>query len=269
MALPLGGALASLFLPHVVGVGGLRAALLVLAGISLTAALSAAIWMRDAPPPPPTVVLPAAPIPTRDRRIWRLGAGSALLVVSQSSLVGFVVLFLHDARGLAPATAAAGLAAIQLGGAVTRIVAGRSSDREGMRIAPIRRIAIAGAVLLATTAALVDAPGAVLYPVLLAAGITAMTWNGLAFTAAAEISGRKRAGTAMSVQNTLIAVGTALAPALFGAVVDASSWSVAYGLCALAPLAAYVVLGPLVDDEEDRVRERVRRRQSLPATLSP
>jgi sugar phosphate permease len=269
MALPLGGALASLLLPHVAGVGGLRAALLVLAGISLTAALAAAAWMRDAPPPPPTLVLPASPPPTRDPRIWRLGAGSALLVVAQSSLVGFVVLFLHDARGLSAATAAAGLAAIQLGGAATRIAAGRLSDREGLRIAPIRRIALAGGALLAATAVLVDAPGALLYPVLLAAGITAMTWNGLAFTAAAEISGRKRAGTAMSMQNTLIAIGTALAPALFGVVVDASSWAVAYGLCAVAPIAAFAVLGPLVDDEEHRIRERARRRQSLPATLSP
>ena len=269
MALPLGGALASLLLPHVAGVGGLRAALLVLAGISLTAALAAAAWMRDAPPPPPTLVLPTSPPPTRDPRIWRLGAGSALLVVAQSSLVGFVVLFLHDARGLSAATAAAGLAAIQLGGAATRIAAGRLSDREGLRIAPIRRIALAGGALLAATAVLVDAPGALLYPVLLAAGVTAMTWNGLAFTAAAEISGRKRAGTAMSVQNTLIAIGTALAPALFGVVVDASSWTVAYGLCALALIAAYAVLGPLVGDEEHRIRERARRRQSLPATLSP
>ena len=39
-----------------------------------------------------------------------------------------------------------------------------------------------------------------------------MSWNGLAFTAAAEIVGPRAAGTAMSLQNTILAVGGALAP---------------------------------------------------------
>ena len=54
---------------------------------------------------------------------------------------------------------------------------------------------------------LAGAPGALLYPVLAAAGVTAMCWNGLAFTAAAEIAGRDRAGTAMSLQNTIVSIG--------------------------------------------------------------
>jgi sugar phosphate permease len=259
MALPLGGAAASVALPQLAGAGGLRGAFLTLAGLCLTAAVAAVAFMRDAPPPDrPLATIPAPP-PTRDARLWRLGAAGALLVAAQASMLGFVVLFLHDARGVSPALAAGALAALQLLGAGMRIVAGRRSDREGVRIAPIRRIALRNFAFLAATAALVHAPGLLLYPVLTCTAVSTMSWNGLAFTAAAEISGRARAGTAMSLQNTILAVGGALAPSAFGAVVEATSWTSAFAALALAPLLAVFVLRPLVGDEDARIAERERR----------
>lgn len=256
MALPLGGALASLALPVVVDADGLRGALLVLAGLSVTAALAALLWLRDAPPAPAAAVARAArvPHPVRDPRTWRLGAGSALLVTAQSALLGFLVLFLHDARGLSAGVAAAALAGAQLAAAGTRIVAGSRSDRSGLRLPLLRRIARRNAILVAGVAVLAGAPGVLLYPVLAAACVSTMTWNGLAFTAAAELSGRLRAGTAMSLQNTVVAIGSAIAPALFGAVVASTSWAIGFALCALAPAAAYRVLAPLQTDEAARAR---------------
>jgi sugar phosphate permease len=256
MALPLGGALGSLTLPWLAGEGGVRAALLSLAGLSLVAAIAAAAFMRDAPPPAVPLPPVESPPPTRDRRIWRLGTAGALLVAAQVSMLGFLVLFLHDARGLSAGAAAAGLAAVQLIGAGGRLVAGRRSDREGLRIAPMRRIAGRDALLLLALAAVVTAPDVVLYPILLAAAVSTMTWNGLAFTAAAEISGRARAGTAMSMQNTLIAVGGATAPTLFGTLVDATSWGVAFGVLSLTPALAFAILAPLEGDEDERVAAR-------------
>jgi MFS family permease len=194
----------------------------------------------------------------RDRRLWRLGTGGALLVAAQASMLGFIVLFLHDARGLSAASAAAWLAAVQLVGAGARIVAGRRSDREGLRIAPMRRIALRNFALLGLVAALASAPAVLLYPVLLCAAVSTMTWNGLAFTAAAEISGRAQAGTAMSFQNTIIAVGGALAPSAFGAVVESTSWTGAFALLAVAPLVAAWVLRPLEGEEDERLAERER-----------
>jgi sugar phosphate permease len=260
MALPLGGALASLSLPWLVDARGLDAAFVALAGLSLTAAVASALLMRD-PPPPPYAGLPPlpAPPPTRDARLWRLGAGGALLVCAQASMLGFIVLFLHDARDLSAATAATALAVVQLVGAGLRIVAGRRSDREGLRIAPMRRMAARNAALLATLAALARGPGAILYPLLILAAVATMTWNGLAFTAAAEISGRARAGTAMSLQNTIISVGGAVAPPAFGVLVEATSWTASFALLALAPLAAFVVLRPLEGDEDARIEARDRR----------
>jgi sugar phosphate permease len=256
MALPLGGALTSLTLPSVVDARGLDAAFVALAGLSITAAIAALVFMRDPPPAPARRPALPAPPPTRDRRLWRLGAGGALLVCAQSAMLGFIVLFLHDARDVSAAVAAAALGALQIVGALVRIVAGRRSDREGLRIAPMRRIAARNAALLAALGVLAGGPSVVLYPVLAVAAVSTMSWNGLAFTAAAEISGRARAGTAMSLQNTIISIGGVLAPTAFGLLVEATSWTAAYAVLAVAPLAAFVVLAPLEGDEDARIAAR-------------
>ncbi len=263
MALPLGGALSSFVLPSIVGAQGLRGALLAIAGLALTASLAAALWLRDAPDVTPGSAAAdyaaAAPPPMRDPRQWRLGAASALLVVAQTALLGFLVLFLVDERGLSAAPAAALLGAAQLGGALARLAVGRRSDQAGARVPLLRRIALRNAALVALVAALAGAPGIVLYPVLAVASVSVMGWNGLAFTTAAELSGRVRAGTAMSLQNAIIAAAGALAPALFGAVVEATAWPPAFALIALAPALAFVVLAPLEREEERRADLRAAR----------
>src|SRR5918997_2429158 len=53
MALPVGGSLGSLALPLLADAGGLQAAFLVTAGLILTSAVTAALFMRDAPPVAP------------------------------------------------------------------------------------------------------------------------------------------------------------------------------------------------------------------------
>lgn len=266
MALPLGGGVASLLLPAVAGVSGVRGALLALAGICATAGVAALVWMRDAPPMSAAAASYVAPPPMRDPRMWRLGAASALLVVGQSALLGFVVLFLVDERGFAIGAAAAVLAALQVSGALARLVVGRRSDRLGTRIPLLRRIAAADAVLLGAVAiAAAAAPTVVLLPLLLAAGVVAMSWNGLAFTTAAEIAGRMRAGTAVSLQNTIVSVGGAAAPAAFGALVAATSWPAGFAACALGPVAAWLVLAPLRGDESARAADREQRLARLAA----
>lgn len=254
MAVPLGGALSAFGLP---ALGGIRPALLVLAAACLAGAVAAAVWLREPPPAEYTPV--QAPAPLRDPRAWRLAAGSGLLVCAQVAVLAFVVLFLHDHHGLSAGLAAAALGAIQVGAALARLVAGRQSDRMGRRIIPLRRHALTMGTFLLATAALADAPLAILAPVLLAAGVLSMSWNGLSFTAAAELAGRERAGTALGLQGTIMRVISAGAGAGFGAAVAATSWSAAFALLALLPLAGWWLLGPLVAEEEQRVQARERR----------
>ena len=260
VGVPLGGGLAAIALPLLAGWNGIPLALAALAAGCLACALAAAIWMREPPPPPPNRPRVESPAPLRDARLWRLAAGSALLVVALSGLVGFTVVYLHDERGWSAGAAAAVLATMQVGGAVARVWAGRRSDRRDERIAPMRSLAAGSAILLVSTAALEWGPTAALVPVLVGAGVLGMSWNGLSFTAAAEMSGRERAGTAIGVQNATLVAAGAPASIAFAAAVTAAGWPVAWALLAVAQIAGIVVLGPLVPEERAR---RTARRERL------
>lgn len=258
-AIPLGGAMAALSLPPIALAAGLFEALLALGGFSLLAALVALLWMREPPPPPAGYPVVQAPVPSRDPRIWRLGAGSGLFVIAQAVLIAFTVLFLESEREMSLGAAAAVLATLQLGAAVTRIAIGIRSDRVERRIVPMRHVGLTGALLMGTLAVAADAPLAVLLPLLVAAGVVTSSWNGLAFTAAAEMAGRARAGTAMGLQNTLVSVIGVGASPLFGVLVEATSWRAGFAVFALAPLAGWWVLRPLEGEEDRRAAAREQR----------
>jgi MFS family permease len=235
-AIPIGGAVAALVLPAVATAGGLRAAFLALAGGCFGAAVAGGIGLREAPPDREET-LTRSEHPLRDRRIWRLAVASALLVGAQMSVLAFAVLFLHDERSLSTAVAAALLAIMQLLGAGLRIGMGRWSDRVGRRVAPLLRLSFALAVALSTSAALTEAPLALLLPALVLAGALGLSWNGLAFTATAELAGRARSGAALGFQQTALSIAAAATPPLFAALVEASSWGIAFGCAAVLPLA--------------------------------
>ena len=119
-------------------------------------------------------------------------------------------------------------------------------------------------VLLLAAAALTPAPAAIAVPVLLAGGVAAMSWNGLSFTAAAEISGRRQAGKAMGIQNTAMRFAAAGVPVSLGALASGVSWPVAFAVMGVTPLVARALLEPLVEDEHRRRRERLARLRSVP-----
>ena len=242
-ALPIGGLLAALLLPPIEAAGGLRAGLVALAVGCLVAALAGASGLREAPHEEGE--LSDIGHPVRDPRMWQLSVGSALVLAAQISILSFLILFLHGERGLSTAEAAGVFALIQALGAVARIVTGRWSDRLKARIAPLRRLALGLSVSLATAAVLLTAPLPILIPVFVAAGALSLSWNGLSFTAAAELAGRRRAGAALGFQQTALAITSAAAPPAFAAVVEAGSWSLAYGLAAAMPVAGVAVMRQL------------------------
>jgi MFS family permease len=235
-AVPLGGAAAALSLPPAAAAGGVRAGLLVLAGACFVTAVAGAVGLREAPPEPADGFGDVTH-PFRDARIWRLSGGSALLVGAQMTMLGFTVLFLHGERGLSTAAAAGVLALMQVLGAGLRVATGRWSDRLGARVAPLLRLSFGLSVALAATAALTAAPLVVLVPTLVVAGALSSSWNGLSFTAAAELAGRARSGAALGFQQTALSVAAAATPPVFALLVEQGSWSLGFGLAALLPLA--------------------------------
>jgi sugar phosphate permease len=193
---------------------GSRAALLVLAGFSLGAAGLAAGWLVEGPVDADIDdEADALRHPLRDRRIWRLSFGSAVMSCTQVAITGFVVLFLESQRGLTAAGAGLVLAAINVVGAAGRLVSGRRSDRRGGgRVALIRAIAAATAV---------------------------------AVTATVETAGPRRSGAALGLQQTLLGASIVVTPLAFAPFVQSTSWRAGFFVAAALPLVAVLVLRPL------------------------
>jgi hypothetical protein len=101
------------------------------------------------------------------------------------------------------------------------------------------------AVALVLTSALTDASLWLLVPALAVAGGLSMAWNGLAFTAAAELAGASRSGAAIGFQQTMLSGIGVAAPVLFATTVSRGSWALAFLLAAGFPLAGRAILRPL------------------------
>jgi sugar phosphate permease len=239
-AIPIGSIMAALVLPRL----SLEAAFVFLAAGLFVSGLAGGLLVRE-PPSAPALTAERIVSPLRDARMWRLASGSALLLTAQVCLVGFAVLFLHEQRKMSEAAAGLVVAVVSVIGAGLRIATGRWSDVLGARIVPLRRISLALAAAAALTAVVVSAPLAVLVPTFVAAGALAMSWNALSFTAAAEVAGQARSGAALGFQQTVLAGWGALAAPVFAATVAATSWRAGFALVAVAPIAAWRVLGRL------------------------
>jgi MFS family permease len=243
-AIPLGGLIGALTLPPIADAGGSEAAFLFLAGLIVTGAIVGALVLRgrDAA----DGIEPASVGRTiADTKLWRLSVGSGLYLYAQIAVLGFGVLFLVDEHGFSEQSAALVLAAGQVLAAAFRIGGGRWSDLLGARIVPLRRVGVSIVAVMLLTALLAGGPAELLVPTLvLACGLT-MAWNGLSFTAAAELAGALRTGAAIGVQQTVLAAIGVAAPVLFAATVSWMSWPAAFVVAALVPLAGWWLLAAL------------------------
>jgi sugar phosphate permease len=248
-AVPVGAGVGAIVLPALDSSLGLGAAFAALAGAQAAAALAAFTWLREAPGFPDEPLAGHVASPLRDRRLWQLAAGSTMLVSVQIALTGFVVLYLHEERGLSPGAAGAVLAVITVAGAALRIGLGRLSDQIGSRLRPLRALSLGLCVAMAAAAALTEAPDGILIAALVSAGALSVGWNGLSFTATAELAGRARSGAALGFQQTALGFGSLVAPLAFAALVEATSWQVAFAALALLPVGAFATFGPLLQAE--------------------
>jgi MFS family permease len=243
-AIPVGGLVAALVLPHLAAAGGSEAAFLFLAALCLVGALTGAVFLRGRESAdgvePESVARTIA-----DTRLWRLSVGSSLFLYAQIAVIGFGVLFLVEEHGFSEQTAALVFAGSQVLAAVFRVGGGRWSDRVGMRVVPLRQIGVGIACVLLATALLTGGPIAFLVPALILAGGLTMAWNGLSFTAAAELAGAARTGAAIGFQQTVLAACGIVAPLVFAATVSSASWEVAFLIAAIVPLGGWWMLRAL------------------------
>lgn len=118
-------------------------------------------------------------------------------------------------------------------------------DLSHSRIVPLRRVGVAVAASVIATGVFANGPVWLLVPALALAGALAQGWNGLAFTAAAELAGQGRSGVAIGVQQTVLYSLAVAAPVAFAASVSASTWPAAFVLAAIFPLVGSRALRPL------------------------
>ncbi len=240
-AVPVGGVIAAVAIPLLESP---RAAFLFLAALVLAGAVIGAVFLRSGAEHELEVADVESTL--HDLRLWIVCGASGLYLVAQVALMSFVVLFLHDARGFSTGAAAAVLAAAQVLAAGLRIGIGHWSDVLGSRIRPLRLVGVVVAVMLAVVAAAATANAWILVPAIAVATALSMAWNGLSFTIAAELGGR-RSGAAIGFQQTVLSAVGIAAPVGFAAAVSASSWQAAFAAAALFPLAGWWMLAAMRD----------------------
>lgn len=249
-AVPIGGAAAAVGIPWLASNGDPAKAFLALGAAAIVGAGIAALLLREAPARPEIHRAEVAR-PLRDLRNWLLAMGSGLFVVAQIALTSYSVLFLHQHRGLSTHSAAFVLAAMNVFGIAARIAAGRWSDRVGSRVGPLRVLGLLISAGTAAVALLIDAPLAVLVPTLAVAGVLSLSWNGVAFTAAAEMAGTGRSGAALGFQQTVLGVIAAIGTPAFAALVAATSWRAAFFAAAALPALGLLALRRVSSATED------------------
>ena len=252
-AIPFGGLVGALSLPPIVETGGSEAAFWFLGALSALGALVGAVVLRGRDVADGIVVASVATT-IGDRKLWRLSIASGLYVYAQVAVMGFGVLFLVDDHGFSEQSAALVFAAGQVLAMVFRIGAGRWSDLLRARVVPLRRVGVAVVAVMVLTAALASGPVWLLVPVLVLAGGLTMAWNGLAFTAAAELAGPVRSGAALGVQQTVLSASGVAAPVIFAACVSRGSWALAFLVAALFPFLGWWMLGSLSERRHTATR---------------
>lgn len=194
--------------------------------------------------------------------LWRIHVVSSLLMMPQVITVTFMLVWLINAQHWSVASAGALVTISQLAGALGRVAAGRWSDRVGSRMRPLRMVA-AGTALIMMLLALTDHLGSsIAVAFMVAVSVFAVLDNGLESTAITEFAGPFWSGRALGTQNTSQRLAAAAGPPLFGALIAATGYPLAWLVCGLFPLAAvpFVPARLLPPGLETRARRQSVRR---------
>ena len=242
VAAPIGGALAGVGLPTIAA-DGTAPAFVTLAVVCAVGAVFAALWLSPHDPAPLAAGAPR--MRRNDPRVWRLAVGCGVFLLPQAVFMGFTAVLLTGERGLSPVAAGAVLGLLQLVGSGLRVLVGYGSERWSRPVPTLRRMCFAVAVGTLTTAVALRAPVGVTVAVLVVAGALAMSWNSIPVGLMAEYGGDRGSGYALGIHATMLFVGSTVAVPLFAALVEATSWALAFGVLTAAPAAAWLILRPL------------------------
>jgi MFS family permease len=256
VSVPAGGALGALILPVTAEYFGFQAVFGFLAACCLIVAALTWAWLHE---PPARLEAPlkgaasAAPgrSPLGNGQVWRTVCGLGALCVPQVAAVTFAAVFLHDVGHLGTSAISASIVAFQIGAAFTRVWSGRFTDRHDNRRPFLRACALLTAAIYGSLGLLVAlasasasfAEPAIVASVLLmiAGGIAASTWHGVAYTELATIAGLQHVGAALGLGNTFAFSTYFLTPFAIPFILDASAWQGVWFATAAAAFLAFVL----------------------------
>ncbi|MHB1956354.1 MAG: MFS transporter [Sulfobacillus sp.] len=220
---PLGAAISAALLPRLVPAWGLPPIFVLFAAELLISGWAFAAVMKSWRTTNPRTVRVHL-----NRGHWtqllRPALVAFLLVSGQYILLTYSIADLHQDHRMSLAMAGIVLASSQIGGGVGRIVMGHFSDRMSGRRAPV----VAFAATLGACSALVvallpgTAPVWILFLIWTIFGFGAVGWNALALTWAGESVPSAHSGFAMSLTGTIVFLGSAIFPPIFGVIVDST-----------------------------------------------
>ncbi len=244
----LAGVLCGLFVPGMAVALGWRGAMVALgAGTAMAGALAWAAYRDHAAEMAASRAdRPGFGSVMGNRDLLLLCGVTWLYAAVQLSLIGFLVLFLHERMALDLGLAGGLLALTQAGGVIGRIGWGVVSDRffAGRRKVVMGLIgALAACTSLVLGSLAPNTPLPLLWAVLLLAGLTSVGWNGINMLHVTEIAGRRASATAAGMNLTASYLGIMMGPPLFGLLVDVTgTYSVAFYSGAVVYLAALLLL---------------------------
>lgn len=238
-AQPVGIAMGALVIPELAARGPV-AGLMFPALMCTVSAVASAIGVIDPPRKPrASATKEELANPYRGPKVLRrIHITSSLLMMPQTVTVTFMLVWLINDHNWSITSAGALVTISQLLGAVGRVLAGRWSDRVGSRMRPLRTIAIAAALAMFLLGVIDRVGWRLEVAVMVAASVIAVLDNGLESTAITEYAGPYWSGRALGVQNTTQRLTAAAGPPLFGALITAAGYPVAWLVCGLFPLAA-------------------------------
>ncbi|VVD79118.1 MFS transporter [Pandoraea anhela] len=259
-AVPMGGGIGALVLPGAALHFGFGAVFIGLAVACVAAAGMAWLWLLEPPEAPEAPQEPARTTgaatgtrgvrgtpgtlratgysPLRDARLLSTALGMAVLCMPQVAVLTFGTVFLHDFAHVSVLTISLTLGAVQTGAAVTRVWSGRFTDKRRNRPAYLRACAIAVGVVFAILGGLVAmlsmrpdwlAHGTpLMIALLIAGGVVASAWHGVAFTELATLAGASRAGTALGIGNTGVFLTMFLTPLTIPLLLSIGGWGLVW-----------------------------------------
>lgn len=285
-AVPAGAGIGALLLPALAAQAGFAWVYAALAAMCVASAVLTVCWLRE-PATRADVAGNVAPdnhaavalrdeSPLRCAPVWRLVLGIGALCMPQVAVLSFAGVFLHDAGQVGTAGVSAALAAVQVGAAAMRIWSGRWTDRHGHRRAWLRGCAALTVALFALLAAATACAGhgprlpaafvAPLALLLVAGGIAASAWHGVAFTELATLAGRERVGTALAMGNTGAFVAFWVAPSAIPLLLALGAWPAVWATAGVCAALAWPAFAPSAQTEQVTSRARAGRTRSRAAS---